>query len=136
MKRFLPLSLLAVLALTVAPLALANPSVTFRTESPGLKLPACPAGDGGPGSWSGDGGGGPQTNLSGTLARGHYLLRVTDATSHLCFGQLHCATGGETFPAGTVLVLRVPPAGVSFACRSAASAGSVYLTRVDVPGVP
>ena len=60
-----------------------------------------------------------------------YLLRVTDSDVSLCIAEsgATCAAGGEKFPMGTVLLLTVPGASKSMACRSAGSAGDVALTR-------
>lgn len=65
-----------------------------------------------------------------TLAGGNYLLRVTDSDVFLCYAS-SCASGGEKFPQGTVLVIAVPGGGQAFSCRSSGSAGDVILTHVE-----
>jgi hypothetical protein len=65
-----------------------------------------------------------------TLTVGNYLLRVTDADAFLCYAA-SCATGGEKFPQGSVVVLAVPTGGQAFSCRSAASNADVILTKVS-----
>lgn len=60
---------------------------------------------------------------------GKYLFRVTTADSWVCLAGT-CASGGEHFSAGTVLLWQVPRGGQTISCRSTASTGNVILTRV------
>ena len=65
-----------------------------------------------------------------TVTGDQYLLRVTDADVSLCIAEsgATCATGGEKFPAGTVVLLTVPGASKSIACRSSSSTGDAIFT--------
>lgn len=65
-----------------------------------------------------------------TVTGGQYLLRVTDADVSLCIAEsgATCATGGEKFPVGTVVLLTVPGASKSVACRSSSSTGDAIFT--------
>jgi hypothetical protein len=65
-------------------------------------------------------------SASQTVTGGTYLLRVTDADTFLCWAAT-CATGGEKFPAGSMLLVSIP-ATQAFSCRSAGT-GDVILTR-------
>lgn len=62
-----------------------------------------------------------------------YLLRVTDADVFLCFAESGstCATGGEKFPSGTVILLNVTSDKASVSCRSSASTGDVIFTAAN-----
>lgn len=72
------------------------------------------------------GGSGSATLVSGVK----YLLRVTDADTFLCFAGT-CASGGEKFPVGTLMLLRVNSDQTTISCRSSASTGDVILTSVQ-----
>lgn len=65
-----------------------------------------------------------------TVTGGQYLLRVTDADTFLCIAEsgATCASGGEKFPVGTVVLLTVPGASKSVACRSSSSTGDAIFT--------
>lgn len=65
-----------------------------------------------------------------TVTGGQYLLRVTDADTFLCIADsgATCATGGEKFPVGTVVLLTVPGTSKSVACRSSSSTGDAIFT--------
>ena len=65
-----------------------------------------------------------------TLVVGEYLMRVTDADTFVCFAETGstCASGGEKFPAGTVVLLYVAGDKKSVSCRSSASTGDVIFT--------
>lgn len=62
-----------------------------------------------------------------------YLMRVTDADTFVCFAESAstCASGGEKFPVGTVVLLTITGAQVSASCRSSTSTGDVIFTRVQ-----
>jgi hypothetical protein len=62
-----------------------------------------------------------------------YLLRVTDADTFICLAATGstCATGGERFPAGTVVLLSITGDQVSASCRSSSSTGDAIFTRVQ-----
>lgn len=66
-----------------------------------------------------------------TLTAGDYLLRITDESVFLCFAASGstCASGGEKFPAGTVMKLTIGADQRSVSCRSAASGGDAIFTR-------
>jgi hypothetical protein len=66
-------------------------------------------------------------SASQSVTAGSYLLRVTDADVWLCWGAT-CASGGEKFPSGTVLLLNVTTS-QQFSCRSTGSAADVIFTR-------
>ena len=68
-----------------------------------------------------------------TMTQATYLLRITDADTWLCFADSAstCATGGEKFPVGTVLLMTMPAGGQSVSCRSTASTGDAIFTRAD-----
>lgn len=57
---------------------------------------------------------------------GRYLMRVTDEDTFLCWGAT-CASGGEKFPTGTVMLLHFRTA-QALSCRSGSSLGDVILT--------
>lgn len=63
----------------------------------------------------------------------NYLLRVTDADVWICMAASGstCATGGERFPAGTVILLNITGDQVSASCRSSASTGDAIFTKVQ-----
>ena len=61
-----------------------------------------------------------------TVAAGSYLFRVTDADTWLCFAAT-CASGGEKFPSGSMLLLNIP-ATTSVSCRSGGT-GDLIFTR-------
>jgi len=71
-----------------------------------------------------------------TVTDGPYLLRVTGEDTFLCYAST-CASGGEKFPVGTVMNIKIcsngfcAGTGTSMSCRSASStaAGDVILTR-------
>lgn len=65
-----------------------------------------------------------------TVTAGTYLLRVTDSDAFICFAAsgATCASGGEKFPMGTVMLLEVKAGLPSLACRSSGSSGDVILT--------
>jgi hypothetical protein len=69
-------------------------------------------------------------SVAQTVTAGQYLLRVTDADVFLCIAEAAstCATGGEKFPSGTVLLLSVGGVSKSMSCRSSASTGDLILT--------
>lgn len=62
-----------------------------------------------------------------------YLMRITDADTFVCFAATGstCATGGEKFPSGTVVLLTITGSQVSASCRSSASTGDAIFTRVQ-----
>ena len=62
-----------------------------------------------------------------------YLLRVTDADVFLCFTESGstCATGGEKFPSGTVILLNVTSDKASVSCRSSASTADAIFTSAN-----
>jgi hypothetical protein len=68
-----------------------------------------------------------------TVLGGQYLFRVTDSDVFVCFAEsgATCASGGEKFPQGTVMLLTVPGASKSVACRSSGSTGDVIFTRAQ-----
>lgn len=62
-----------------------------------------------------------------TVQAGSYVFRLSsDADVYVCFAAT-CATGGELFPAGAMMHLKVP-ASTSVSCRSGGT-GDVILTR-------
>lgn len=62
-----------------------------------------------------------------TIPEGTYLFRVTTEDVHVCFAAT-CASGGEKFPAGTVMLLSISRAGSSVSCRSALATGDAIFT--------
>lgn len=72
-------------------------------------------------------GGSSSSTLTGNV---RYLMRVTDSDVFLCLTAT-CATGGERFPSGTVLLYQVPNGGHTISCRSAASTGDIIFTAVQ-----
>jgi hypothetical protein len=72
-------------------------------------------------------------SASNTLAANTtYLMRVTDADVFLCLAPT-CATGGERFPSGTVLLYQTRNAVLTVSCRSSASTGDIIFTKADSP---
>lgn len=67
-----------------------------------------------------------------TVVAGTYLLRITDADTTVCIADsaATCASGGDKFPSGTVMLLTVGGTSKSLACRSSASTGDLILTQV------
>lgn len=65
-----------------------------------------------------------------TLTSRTYLLRVFDETTWLCFAASGstCASGGDRYPAGTVILVTLAPDQVSVSCRSTGSTGDATLT--------
>ena len=61
-----------------------------------------------------------------TVPAGSFLFRATDESVFICFAST-CVSGGEKFPAGTVMLLNMP--GGSVSCRSAASTGDAIFTN-------
>lgn len=108
------LLLLTVLLAVVAPVALAATGVTLNTGAR-AELTDCASG------------GSSSTTL---LPNVTYLFRVTDSDTFLCFAAT-CASGGEKFPVGTVMLLATPNNGgsnVTISCRSSASTGDLIFT--------
>ena len=72
-------------------------------------------------------------SVAQTLTVGQYLMRVTDADAFLCFSASGstCASGGEKFPSGTVILLNVTSDKASVSCRSSASTGDVIFTAAN-----
>ena len=72
-------------------------------------------------------------SVAQTVTGGSYLFRVTDADVFVCFAESAstCATGGEKFPSGTVMLLTVPGVSKSMSCRSSASTGDAIFTRAQ-----
>jgi hypothetical protein len=64
-----------------------------------------------------------------TVTSGTYVLRVTTEDVWLCYAAT-CASGGEKFPAGWGMHLRVQTT-TSMSCRSGTSTGDLILTRGD-----
>lgn len=111
MRRLLPL--LALLVVLLVPL-LALSQVTLTT---GLRSELTDCASGG--------------SSSTTLVAGvKYLFRVTDSDVFLCFAGT-CASGGEKFPMGTVMLLRATSDQTTISCRSSASTGDVIFTSVQ-----
>ena len=69
-------------------------------------------------------------SASQTLTVGTYLMRVTDADVWVCYAAT-CASGGERFPSGTVMLLAIPGGGKQVTCRSSASTGDVIFTSAN-----
>lgn len=69
-------------------------------------------------------------SVAQTLTAGSTLLRTTTETVWLCFAASAstCASGGEAFPAGTVMLIDLRSDQVSVSCRSAGATGDAYLT--------
>lgn len=74
-------------------------------------------------------GGSANQTVTGSTVPALYLMRVTDSDVFLCYGST-CASGGEKFPLGTVILISVPASGQIMSCRSSASTGDIILTRV------
>jgi hypothetical protein len=66
------------------------------------------------------------------LVKGDYLLRILDADTTLCFAASGstCASGGDRFPVGTVMVLNVTNDMLSVSCRSSSSTGDALFAKV------
>lgn len=70
-------------------------------------------------------------SASSTLVAGvKYLVRVTDSDVFLCFAGT-CASGGERFPSGTVMLMRANADQTTISCRSSASSGDIIFTAVQ-----
>lgn len=68
---------------------------------------------------------------SATLTAGvKYLMRVTDADTFVCFAAT-CASGGEKFPVGTVILIRPNGDQTTISCRSTTSSGDLIFTSVQ-----
>lgn len=110
MRKLKRLAAVAVLALTLAPIAAAaggvilNPVVRFEFTD-------CAAAG----------------SASQTIFAGSYLMRVTTEDVFICYAAT-CAAGGEKFPAGMVLLVAFQ-ANQQVSCRSAASTGDLILTN-------
>jgi hypothetical protein len=61
-----------------------------------------------------------------TVTPGNYLFRVTDKDTFVCMAAT-CATGGEKFPLGTLMVISVARS-TSVSCRSSDSTGDAVFT--------
>lgn len=131
-----PLAFLVAMAAGVA-LAQGINLQPSTTAGQRLELTDCPA-------QAGDGG----AQHAGRLAEGKYLFRVMGEDTSVCFhspasdgghadgcldGGLcwKCATDGEKFPQGTVMVWSVQRGGSGYSCRSLADGGDVVWTRVQ-----
>ena len=68
-----------------------------------------------------------------TVTGGTYLIRVTDKDSFVCFADSAstCATLGEKFPSGTVMLITIGAGGQSVSCRSSDSTGDVIFTKAN-----
>ena len=73
------------------------------------------------------------SSASALVANTTYLLRITDADTFLCFAASGstCASGGEKFPMGTVILFTPNGSSVSVSCRSAASTGDAIFTSAQ-----
>jgi hypothetical protein len=71
----------------------------------------------------------PDGSSAQTVTRGGYLLTVTDADAFVCWGS-SCASGGEKFSSGTMLLLNIP-ATQEFSCRSADATADVSFVRAN-----
>lgn len=69
-------------------------------------------------------------SASQTLLGGTYLTRMLTEDIWVCFAAT-CASGGDKFGAGTVLMLSIPVAGATVSCRSAASTGDLIFTAAN-----
>jgi hypothetical protein len=65
-----------------------------------------------------------------TVTEGSYLFRVLDADTYVCWAET-CASGGERFANGTVLLLSFGRGGRAISCRSTDDTGDVIFTRAD-----
>ncbi len=65
-----------------------------------------------------------------TLTLGTYLFRVTTEDVFICFAAT-CASGGEKFPTGTVMLVSIGRGGSSVSCRSALATGDAIFTAAN-----
>ena len=70
-----------------------------------------------------------QTLSSGSV----YVFRVTDEDTFVCFAASAstCASGGEKFPMGTVMLVTITGDTKSVSCRSPGSTGDAIFTRAQ-----
>lgn len=63
-----------------------------------------------------------------TIPAGSTLMRTTTETVWLCFANSAstCVTGGQAFPAGTVILIDIASNQTSVSCRSVSSTGDAY----------
>lgn len=109
-KALLFLTMLLAVVAPIAALAQVTLQTSLRTE-----LTDCASGG----------------SSSSTLTRDvKYLMRVTDSDVFLCFAAT-CASGGEKFPVGTLMLLRANGDQTTVSCRSSASTGDVIFTSVQ-----
>lgn len=108
---------LSLVLLLVAGVAVAATGITLNT---GVRTELTDCASGGSGS----------STLSPSTT---YLFRVTDSDTFLCFAGT-CASGGEKFPVGTVMLLATGAnngASVTISCRSSASTGDLIFTQAQ-----
>lgn len=72
-------------------------------------------------------GGSSSQTVTSSLANVTFLARVTDSDVFVCYAAT-CASGGEKFPSGTLMLLTIKT-GTVLSCRSSASAGDFILTQ-------
>lgn len=104
MRKGLALALLVTAAATVAAPITVNPNVRYEFSN-------CSSGG----------------SAATSVTAGSYVFRVFDEDTHICYAST-CATGGERWPVGTVLHLRVQ-ATTDVSCRSSGSTGDAVFTR-------
>lgn len=69
-------------------------------------------------------------SVAQTLTAGDYWYRVTDADTFICLANSAstCASGGEKWPVGTVVLITIGPDQRSVSCRSSTSTGDAIFT--------
>lgn len=69
-----------------------------------------------------------------SVTPGTYLMRITGADTSVCYAAT-CASGGEPFPAGTIIGITIGAAtggaNQAMSCRSSASTGNFILTAAQ-----
>ena len=112
-----PLKALFALLVLAALVAFAGPGIPLNTNVR-TELTDCASGG---------------SSAGALVANTTYLLRITDADTFLCFAPSGstCASGGEKFPSGTVILFTPNGSSVSVSCRSASSTGDAIFTAAQ-----
>ncbi len=67
---------------------------------------------------------------SQSLTEGVYVMRITTEDVFLCYAST-CATTGEKWPAGTVILISIPRGGKTVSCRSNGATGDAIFTSAS-----
>lgn len=66
------------------------------------------------------------------VPEGYYIFKTFDADTWVCINRTSCATGGQRYPANTIMAVKVTrKEGIRVRCRSASSTGDVHFGRTN-----